>query len=253
MLGNEFAVSTWNVQRGFRASGWGTNMGDIAARLRDRDLGVVGTQESEALSPLLGGRDWVHCVGKAAKHYTYYGNNPLVSSFDGAAILSPFPLRGCTGHQMLTGGIFPSFDYSECRVELSPNRSIILINAHPTLTPSEYKREHIAYVLSRGLAANATGLPVVIMGDYNTPPNDPDMAALLAAFPHSFSNRSRYAVKEPKADGMPAYTRDLSQSYVDYILYSPATLREMSSDVLADTDHLSDHRVVTARFAFTVE
>lgn len=249
MTGNQFVVTTWNVQRGYGA-GWGTNMNRIADYINSRDMGIVGLQESEALCALLGQKDITHHIRSAVKQHSFYGNSPLLTSFDGAAILSPYPLSNCVAKHLTSTAIMPSFAATECVVRLSATRTIVVINAHPALIPLPDKRDHLAYIYSRALAANASGYPVVVLGDLNTAPNDPDMQPLLTAFPHMFSNASKYSKTSAKADGFPGYTRINSKSYIDYVLYSPGSIREVSSEILTDTHDLSDHLAVRTVLEF---
>lgn len=96
--------------------GWGLNLDDVAKYMRTNDLGVIGFQEGEASHPLLGQRDIPHYLATATDSHYYYGLNPLLSSFDGCPILSPFPLYDCAAHRLATTAVLPAFAYTECEV-----------------------------------------------------------------------------------------------------------------------------------------
>ena len=87
------------------------------------------------------------------------GNSPLVNAFDGAAIMSPYPLSDCRSKHLTAGLIMPSFAVSECLVTLSPSRRVVFLNAHPALIPKSDKRAHLAYPCTQILASDGFSQP----------------------------------------------------------------------------------------------
>ena len=112
-----FSILCWNVQRGFSLTGK-LNLEDVAENIPEADL--VALQESEAHSPLCGGRDLAGYLGSSSQqHAVVYGVDPLLADFDGTSILSKFPVLEKWSAPLYHYFIFPVFTVTEVKVSSS--------------------------------------------------------------------------------------------------------------------------------------
>ena len=251
---------TWNVQRGFSLDGE-LNMERVAQLAVSQGADVVAMQESEASSPITGGRDVPGYIGAAmgARYEVVYGagGDPLSASFDGTAVVSRSPIIKSTSHRLWTYGVFPTFTLTECVLAVGA-REVHVLNVHPTLVPKDIQAAAIAFLVQRALEAlrvgggehtNSSTAAVLIAGDFNVEAESEALDGLYAlGFRHALN-------PERHPDFVYPVTRDASGSRVDHIFFSPSTLEVVAGEaedaqagVVAASKGLSDHSAVRQQF-----
>jgi endonuclease/exonuclease/phosphatase family metal-dependent hydrolase len=254
--GTTISVWSWNVQRGFDIKG-GLNMDDVADLTIKEGVDLLALQESEALSPLTGGRDVPgYIAASTGEHEIAYGVDPLFASFDGTSILSSLPIVRQDAWPLYRWGVFPAFTMTEVDVALGSTdggvsiETLTLINIHPTLVPIDMKEAAIHSLVERIDAAIARGggvgtARVIVAGDFNIEPEESILDGLYArGLRHSF-NPNRFSDFEDYP-----ITREASQSRIDHIFFTPDTLTlAEESEVIVASEGISDHLAIKAIFA----
>ena len=245
----KFSVLSWNILLGHDKYGK-DNLPCVGGVLKVLRPDVIGLEESEALPPYWGSKDILAYLsgylGNAIK--TYSGVHPLQSSL-GVAILTNHKV---TKHQRY---LLPADEttklphYSLVRTDVDiNNRSITVFNLHAvfknwTATArnvcpfANVSEKQMNFIAQKVMTLNPSQ-PVIVMGDFNLNPNEPQLDILHKL---GFQNALHH-----NRDLNPPSTIRNRFAIIDHVFYRGLNMTE--SKIIVETEDMSDHNPVMAFF-----
>ena len=249
---NSFSVLSWNILLGHDIYGR-DNLPCVGKVLALFKPDVIGLEESDALPLYWGGKDILYYLSHYLGIQSYPGVHPLLSSL-GVGILTA---RNVTSHHSY---LLPVEDdeklphYSLIRVDCElNNHSLTVFNVHAvfknwTATPNNrcpYANLSAKQVdfIAKQVKNIDKQQPVIIMGDFNLNPNEPQLDVL---YNMGFKN-----ALHKNRDLHPPSTLTTRFAIIDHIFYRGLNLT--SSRTIVETDGISDHFPVMAYFQLPTE
>ena len=245
-----FSVVSWNLLLGHDKSGR-DNLPCVGKVLQKLQPQLIGLQESDALPPYWGAKDIQGFLsGYLGKSWNGYGGVSPIKASLGVGILTSLTV---TEHRRY---ILPEDEdkrlphYSLVAIDcFFQNRTLRVFNIHAVFknwtatskNPSPYAKlstKQIEFVASLVKKCNSSE-PVIVMGDFNLNPNEPQLNIL-----HDIGFKSALHANRKL---VPPSTITNRFAVVDHILYRSLTL--LSSRTIIETSDISDHYPIEATFA----
>lgn len=227
-------VLAYNIKHGQGMDGR-VDLERAAEVIRRLDPDVVTLQEVDRGVERTGGVDQARRLGELTGMEAVFG--PFMA-YDGGeygmAVLSRLPVLRRVNHRLPDGAEPRSA--LEVRVGVGPERrQVAVVGIHLYRTPEERLAQ--AEALAAALSDESDeALPVVLAGDFNSPPDSRVLARLEDA---------GWSVL-PKDGPRATFPADAPDREIDYVMLRPAGAFEVVEHRVVDEPRVSDHRPVLA-------
>lgn len=222
----ELRVLTWNIHHGEGVDGK-LDLARIGAVIRNARPDVVALQEVDVRTERIKGRDTVRELERLTGMRGVFGAS------------MPFQGGGYGNAVLVNGTVLGSRVFPIGASEGMEPRSLLMVEMRPYRcsqdlaffsTHFDHKSEEDR-MAGAGMANLPIGLPAVLAGDLNAPPDDLVIGTLMQQW-----------ASATKGAGFATIPVDAPKQQIDYILYRPAKRwRVVESKVLAEAV-ASDHR-----------
>ena len=194
---------TYNI-RNCRGVGGKVSLGRTAGTIARTGAVVAGLQEVDRYNPRSCFADQARKFGKMLQMQAVFGPNinPLGLIGFGNAVLSVYPISAWYNYQLPREGERRGLLRAEiCAGPLG----FAFYNTHLGLDENERLRQ-VDKIIS---VVGAEKLPLVLVGDFNAPPDAPEMRAIAGALPPN-----------KQLDPLPTFPSVRPEHQIDYIFYS---------------------------------
>ncbi|MBM3782885.1 MAG: endonuclease [Acidobacteria bacterium] len=229
MLSCEIRVLTYNIHHGKGVDGK-LDFARIGRVIREAKPDIVSLQEVDVRTERVGGRDTVRELERLTGMRGVFGSS---MSYGGGAYGNAILVNG----QVLGSRVFP--------IEYSPNmepRSILMVETRPYRCAADiaFLAAHFDHRSEQDRMAGAElanlpiGLPAILAGDLNAPPDDPVLSVLSEKWGTSTAAES------------PTVPVDTPKKQIDFILFRPKKGWEVVEARVLEEAVASDHRPLLA-------
>jgi endonuclease/exonuclease/phosphatase family metal-dependent hydrolase len=225
-------VLCYNIHHG-RGTDDKVDIERLARVIQGVDPDLVSLQEVDSGVMRSGGINEPAKLGELCKLTPVFGNNIRYEGGDyGNAILSRWPVAGHTNHKLQSYYPNEQRGLLEVQVTLPDDRgSLFFFATHFDYRAGSPERLPSA-VTANEIIATKAGLPAILAGDLNEPPDAPAVMELSKVW------------KRTNSGELPTFPVDKPKRQIDHILVSPpARWRVIETRVLDDAV-ASDHRAI---------
>jgi endonuclease/exonuclease/phosphatase family metal-dependent hydrolase len=224
-------VMSYNIHHGADAAEV-NQLDNIARFIQSSGADLVGLQEVDSVCRRSGNVDQMKRLGElTGLHYVFVRHRAYDGGAYGQGILSRYPVADVRNDRVtLLTGSNGSTALLSVRVSLPGEKEVTFASVHFALDSA-----------SRMVQANETvnylqvrGLPVILTGDLNTLPTNPDVQRLLEVY------------KETDTKNLLTFPVDPAVKKIDYILVSKEHLKKVKAYRVFNGVKLSDHLPVMA-------
>jgi len=249
---------TYNIRHGLGNDGK-VDLDRIAAIIHDQRSDIVGVQEVDRFWERSGAVDQAETVSQLLDMDWCFGANVVDGETArhgrdreyGTMILSRYPIVTCTNTPFPVHDGWEPRGFLQASIDIPGVGEIRCINTHLQVgkpgveQQARIQRREQARILAD--VVTASGCPILVMGDFNAQPGDPELAPLA----EQLADAWRKGGNQSPGNTIPTRQDGPGDARIDAIFVSPGFHTYACSIVVnARTRLASDHYPVVANFRF---
>ena len=207
----------------------------IAKLIRDARADIVGLQEVDRGTERVQKRDLAAELAQLTGMTVRFDKNiPHQGGEYGNATLTKFPIKRAKNTHLKSFANGEQRGVQQLVLEVH-GRELLFLNTHLDARREPAEREHSATEL-QAIVAQAGNLPVILVGDFNAPPDRPSIAKVRDFLTDAW----------PAVNQAPGFTIPVKQPArrIDYVWITPASVTPVKMAVLSS--EASDHLPIVA-------
>ena len=230
ILGCELRVLTWNIHHGEGTDGK-LDLPRIGRVIREARPDVVALQEVDVRTTRIHGRDTVRELERLTGMRGIFGAS---MAFQGGAYGNAILVNGTVlGSRVFPIGASPGMEpRSILMTEMRPYRCSLDLAFLSTHFDHKSEEDRMA---GAGVANLPIGLPAILAGDLNAPPDDLVIGTMLQQW-----------TSATPGPGFPTSPSESPKNQIDYILFRPAKRWQVVEAKVVGEAVASDHRPLLA-------